>query len=427
MLKKVPVDQLRLGMHLQEMCGAWVDHPFWKTKFVLTDAADLKKLQQSGVAECWIDVSKGLDVATPFSSLPVAAAPAALPAAPKTLAAESAADRAREAQVAPPAIVPFDEEVRRAAEVCTRSREAVVSLFNEARMGKAIDTEKCAEMVAQISESVWRNPSALVSLARLKTHDDYTYMHSVAVAALMVALAKQMGQDETQARVAAEAGMLHDLGKAMMPIDVLNKPGKLTDAEFGTMRTHPERGHELLLTGRGVDARVLDVCLHHHEKMDGSGYPHRLQGEQISLLARMGAVCDVYDAITSNRPYKQGWDPAESITRMASWAKGHFDENVFRSFVTSLGIYPVGSMVRLRSGYLAVVTQQNPVKLTAPEVKVFFSTKQGLRMTPRVLDLADPKCSDRIVGRESNDQWQLARLDELWAGEEALQKLGRKG
>ena len=300
MLKKVPVDQLRLGMHLQELCGAWIDHPFWKTKFVLTDAGDLKKLQQSGVAECWIDVSKGLDVATPFSSLPVATAPASLPAAPKSLDAESAADLARAAQVAPPAIVPFDEEVRRAAAVCTRSREAVVSLFNEARMGKAIDTEKCAEMVAEISESVWRNPSALVSLARLKTHDDYTYMHSVAVAALMVALAKQMGQNESQARLAAEAGMLHDLGKAMMPIDVLNKPGKLTDAEFGTMKTHPERGHELLLTGRGVDAMVLDVCLHHHEKMDGSGYPHRLQGEQISLLARMGAVCDVYDAITSN-------------------------------------------------------------------------------------------------------------------------------
>jgi hypothetical protein len=108
-------------------------------------------------------------------------------------------------------------------------------------------------------------------------------------------------------------------------------------------------------------------------------------------------------------------------------SKGHFDENVFRSFVTSLGIYPMGSMVRLRSGYLAVVTQQNPVKLTAPEVKVFFSTKQGPRMTPRVLDLADPKCSDRIVGRESNEQWQFAHLDELWAGEEALQKLGRKG
>ena len=419
MLKKVSVDQLRLGMHLQELCGAWLDHPFWKTRFVLSDSADLKKLQDSGVAECWIDVSKGLDVATPLS-----AAPVAVRSAPD---AEAAADQARAAQMSPKTEVPFDEEVRRAAALCTKSRAAVVSLFNEARMGRTIDTEKCTELVTEISESVWRNPSALVSLARLKSHDDYTYMHSVAVAALMVALAKQLGQDEAQARQAAEAGMLHDLGKALMPVDVLNKPGKLTDDEFTTIKTHPERGYDLLLTGRGVDAMVLDVCLHHHEKMDGSGYPHRLQGEQISLLARMGSVCDVYDAITSNRPYKKGWDPAESITRMAAWSKGHFDESVFRAFVTSLGIYPVGSLVRLRSGLLAVVTQQTPAKLTAPEVKVFFSTKQGLHVTPRLVNLADARCTDRIVGRESNEQWKFAQLDELWAGEEALRKLGRKG
>jgi len=419
MLKKVPVEQLRLGMHLQEMCGAWLDHPFWKTKFVLRDETDLRKLRESGVAECWIDVSKGLDVA-----------PATEPrVAPLTRVSANDAVRSevlrKDRPVEPK--VEFAEEVRRAAALCTKSREAVVSLFNEARMGKAVDTEKCAEMVAEISESVWRNPQALVSLARLKSHDDYTYMHSVAVAALMVALAKQMGQDESQARLAAEASMLHDLGKAMMPLEVLNKPGKLTDDEFGTMKTHPERGYELLLTGRGVDALVLDVCLHHHEKMDGSGYPHKLKGEQISLMARMGAVCDVYDAITSNRPYKQGWDPAESISRMATWAKGHFDEAVFRAFVTSLGIYPVGSLVRLRSGLLAVVTQQNPAKLTSPEVKAFFSTKQGLFVTPRLIDLAEARCTDRIVGRESNDQWKFTHLNELWAGEEALHKLGRKG
>jgi putative nucleotidyltransferase with HDIG domain len=418
MLKKVPVDQLRLGMHLQELCGAWLEHPFWKTQFVLRDAAELKKLQDSSLLECWIDVSKGLDVVAPLSGVPVA---------PPTVDAEAAADLARAAQLARKTDVPFDEEVRRAAALCTKSRAAVVSLFNEARMGRTIDTEKCSELVTEIAESVWRNPSALVSLARLKTHDDYTYMHSVAVAALMVALSKQMGQDETQARLAAEAGLLHDLGKALMPVAVLNKPGKLTDDEFTTMKTHPERGHELLLTGRGVDAMVLDVCLHHHEKMDGSGYPHRLQGEQISLLARMGSVCDVYDAITSNRPYKKGWDPAESITRMAAWSKGHFDEAVFRAFVTSLGIYPVGSLVRLRSGLLAVVTQQTPAKLTAPEVKVFFSTKQGLHVTPRLLNLADARCTDRIIGRESNEQWQFAQLDELWAGEDVLRKLGRKG
>jgi HD-GYP domain-containing protein (c-di-GMP phosphodiesterase class II) len=136
------------------------------------------------------------------------------------------------------------------------------------------------------------------------------------------------------------AGLMHDLGKALMPMDVLNKPGKLTDAEFAIIKSHPVEGHRLLLTGQDVDPLVLDVCLHHHEKTDGSGYPKGLKGDEISLFAKMGAVCDVYDAITSNRPYKSGWDPAESLRKMAEWANGHFDGKVFQAFVKESGYLP---------------------------------------------------------------------------------------
>ena len=164
-------------------------------------------------------------------------------------------------------------------------------------------------------------------------------MHSVAVCALMVALARQLGHDDAACRDAGLAGLLHDLGKAAMPLDILNKPDKLSPAEFAIIRSHPVRGHEMLLESKGAPQAALDVCLHHHERVDGEGYPHRLSGERLSQLARMGAVCDVYDAITSNRPYKAGWDPSVSIARMASW-KGQFDEAVFGAFVRSLGIYP---------------------------------------------------------------------------------------
>jgi hypothetical protein len=218
--------------------------------------------------------------------------------------------------------------------------------------------------------------------------------------------------------------VMRDMGKAMMPLEVLNKPGKLTGDEYEVMKLHPERGHELLLAGEVSEPEVVDVCMHHHERPDGTGYPHRLKDEQISLFAKMGAVCDVYDAITSNRPYKVGWDPAESIARMAGWAKGQFDPVVFKAFVTSLGIYPIGSLVRLKSGMLAVVTQQNPAALTAPEVKAFFSTKQEMRVTPRLIDLSDVKCKDAIIGRESNSTWKFTHLDELWAGEDVLRKVG---
>ena len=186
----------------------------------------------------------------------------------------------------------------------------------------------------------------------------------------------------------------------------------LTDDEFAVMKSHPERGHAALLASGAFSDGVLDVVLHHHEKLDGSGYPRKLAGDQISLLARMGAVCDVYDAITSNRPYKQAWDPAASLARMAQW-KGHFDPRIFQAFVVSLGIYPVGTLVRLHSGRLAVVVDQNAGKLTAPKIKVFFSTKSNMPIDVKEIDLASDG-SERIVGRGDPAQWGFTHLNELW-------------
>ena len=284
-------------------------------------------------------------------------------------------------------------------------------------MGKALDAEEAMPVVEEISNSVSRNPGAIISLARLKTADDYTYMHSVAVCALMVALARQLNLDEKTTKEAGLAGLLHDLGKAMIPLEILNKPGKLTDEEFTVIKTHPAEGHKLLLEGKGVGEIPLDVCLHHHEKVDGSGYPHRLSGDKITLLAKMGAVCDVYDAITSNRPYKAGWDPAESLRKMAEWAKGHFDEAVFQAFVKSLGIYPIGSFVRLDSGRLGVVVEQGTKSLLTPKVKVFFSSKSQAYIQPEVVDLGHGK--DKIVAREDAAKWGIKNVDQYWAGDAA--------
>jgi putative nucleotidyltransferase with HDIG domain len=402
MLKKIPVSQLRLGMHLHALEGSWIDHPFWKSRFVIDDTQDLQRLHECGLGECWIDTTKGLDIVG-------APAPAAGPAT-------------QSAEPAPPVLTQparsLEEEISQAAAICKRGRQAVMQMFGEARLGHAIDAERCRPLVDEIASSVLRNPGALVSLARLKTRDDYSYMHSVAVCALMVALARQLGMDDGACREAGFAGLLHDLGKAAMPLDVLNKPGRLTDGEFAVIRTHPERGHEMLVEGKGTSELVMDVCLHHHERIDGSGYPHKLSGDALTLVARMGAVCDVYDAITSHRPYKSGWDPAESIARMASW-KGHFDAAVFQAFVRSLGIYPTGSLVRLQSQHLAIVVEQNAETLVSPVVKVFFSLRSQMHVPPRRLELARKGCPDRIVGREPAEAWSGLDLDRLWAGDAA--------
>ena len=428
MLKKIRVDQVCLGMHLHALEGAWMDHPFWKTRFVIRDADQLKKLKDSVIAEVWIDPEKGLDVPDEPAAIPVhAPAPAAVAAeqpVPVLVAAGADTLPARPAERPAPTSTPvpppsraFAEEMRTATAVCKRGKAEVHRMFTEARLGRAIDAESFMPLVQEISDSVFRNPGAIVSLARLKTQDDYSYMHSVAVCALMVALGRELGFDEEQCRTAGTAGLLHDVGKALMPLEILNKPGKLTDQEFDVMRSHPVRGHEVLLEARGTVPEAMDVCLHHHERFDGGGYPHKLSNDKLNQLVRMGSICDVYDAITSDRPYKMGWDPADSIGKMASW-KGQFDPLVFATFVKSVGIYPTGSLVRLQSDRLAVVIEQNATALTSPVVRVFFSVKAGMPVSLQRLDLSGGT-NDRIVGREPPDRWNFTFLNELWAGEAA--------
>jgi HD-GYP domain-containing protein (c-di-GMP phosphodiesterase class II) len=403
MLKKIAVEHLTLGMHIHEFCGSWMDHPFWRTKFVLEDPEDLRQIKLCGIKEMWIDIQKGRDIDSVAGT--------------SEQEVEAQIDATLEQITAPKeevSRVSMAEEVKRAAKICATSKEAVVSMFQEARMGNAIDHEAAGALVDEISSSVLRNPGALISLARLKTADDYTYMHSVAVCALMVALARQLDLDEPSTRAAGMAGLLHDLGKAVLPMEVLNKPGKLTDEEFRLVKSHPVEGHRMLVEGGAVGEIPLDVCLHHHEKVDGSGYPKGLKDAEISLYAKMGAVCDVYDAITSNRPYKAGWDPAESIRKMAEWSNGHFDARIFQAFAKSIGIYPIGSLVRLASGRLGIVVDQTEKSLLMPKVRVFFSTKSNTHIPPEVVDISNPAYMDKIAGREDPSKWNFPDLDKMW-------------
>jgi putative nucleotidyltransferase with HDIG domain len=411
MLKRIQVDELQLGMFVHELCGSWIEHPFWRTQFRLDAEAELAQLRGCGIREVWIDTARGLDAG-------VTAGPAGARArAQADCEAVQQLDPLAQSQAAaahPAPAVPLQNELGRARRVVREARAAVLSMFNDARLGKAVDLDGAAALVDQIDATVQRSPEAFLSVARLKEADEYTFMHSVAVSGLMIALARQLQLPEGEVTEAGLAGLLHDLGKARIPDAILNKPGQLTDEEFASMRRHPQIGFEMLSSREGVSSDVLDVVLHHHERVDGNGYPHGFSGDRIGRLARMGAICDVYDAITSNRVYKAGWDPAVAVCKMAEWSRTHFDAPLFQAFVKTVGIYPVGSLVRMQSGRLGVVTEQGSSSLLAPKVRVFFSTRSQVHIAPEVLDLSRPGTRDRIVSREDPSAWHFRHLERLW-------------
>ncbi|WP_026144839.1 HD-GYP domain-containing protein [Pseudomonas asplenii] len=404
MLKCIKTTDLCVGMYIKELCGSWMNHPFLRGRFMLSSEQDLRQLLGSSVSQVWIDTSKGLDVPPGTASL-----------SPDEVGRKAAERLGGIAEKTTVIHSTMEDELASALKICQRSKAAVLEMFNHVRMGALVELDGVDTLVDDITRSIHRHPNALISLVRLKKADEYTYLHSVAVCALMIGLARQLGLAEDLVHEAGIAGLLHDIGKATVPDAILNKPGKLDDAEFDLVRRHPQAGGELLVHSQHVGALAVDVCLHHHEKFDGSGYPSNLKGDQISLFARMGAVCDVYDAITSDRPYKKGWCPAESIHKMAEW-QGHFDENLFKAFVRTVGIYPVGSLIRLESGALGVVTEQHERSLLTPKVKVFFMTKGRTPILPRIVDLAKVCGTDRIVGRESPEAWGFRNIDELWKG-----------
>jgi len=405
MLQHIKPDRVELGMFVHGFVGSWFDHPFWRKKFVIQDEDDLVKIRESKVEAVIVDDERGLApridrprltsvVPEPVRRLVPQPNPMATRYTPPSVAAKNTG---------------FKQEAKRAARIVEKSKKQVGAMFEAARMGQAIKIKDVAPLIDEIRESVERNNKALTNLVRLKSKDEYTYMHSVAVCALMINMARKLDLDETTIRHMGMSGLLHDLGKMAVPQMILDKTGRLTDEEFSTIRTHPERGHALIGDNPDVPDMARDVCLHHHEKIDGTGYPFGLAGEEISMAARMGAICDVYDAVTSNRPYKDPWTPAMALGRMGQW-QGHFDERLMGVFINSLGLYPAGGLVRLNDHRLALIVDNCPEELMAIRVLPFYCTSRLQQIKPQEL-IVRPDQGPQILGIERPDFWHF----EDWA------------
>jgi HD-GYP domain-containing protein (c-di-GMP phosphodiesterase class II) len=417
MLLHLKPEQVEIGMFVDGFDGRWIDHPFWRSRFLVETAEQLARIRQSEVKAVIVDRRR--------SRMAAGVGDAAL-ANDRRKAADGMAppyrgvERRRTKIFAPPPrarpvrAATYAQERRRAARVIDKSRRAVIDLFGSARMGRAVDGSKIAPLAEAIGDSIARHSRALINLVRLKQKDEYTYLHSVAVCALMINFARHLKLDEAEVQALGVAGLLHDVGKVAIADDVLLKPGKLTLRERTSVEGHPLAGHALLAQSSDIPAAALEVCLRHHEKMDGSGYPDGLGDGELSLYARMGAICDVYDAVTSDRPYKAAWTPCEALTAMQGWT-GHFDEQLLDRFADSLGIFPVGTLVTLSNGMLGIVTGSAGESGDAIAVRVFFDCDMLAECPPFDCEIGPMTREPRIIGRASHKFWRFDDWDAMVA------------
>jgi HD-GYP domain-containing protein (c-di-GMP phosphodiesterase class II) len=397
MLKKVDASQLKVGMYIHDLSCDWMTHPFVRNRFLLSSDDEIRKIINAGIHDVVIDSAKGLDVQD----------------APTLAEAQAATEREIVEIVAKAPVVTrvsLGEEMKRAVQIRHQASTLVRKVMQDARLGKAIELDQVQPVVQSITESILRNPGALTGLLRIKNKDDYTFLHSVSVCTLLVAFCRSRNLAADVTHQAGLGGLLHDTGKALVPDAILNKPGPLTDEEFAIIKRHPQDGYNILRQSPEIGPIPLDITLHHHERRDGSGYPGKQGDDQISELAQMAAIVDVYDAITADRCYHKGISAAAALRKIYEWSKFHFNPRFAQEFMRCVGIYPVGTMVMLESGRLAVVIEPHETNLLAPKVNVFFHTKKNVYIKPETLDLSRGLGfggGDKIVGHESPAKWNV--------------------
>jgi HD-GYP domain-containing protein (c-di-GMP phosphodiesterase class II) len=397
MLKTISSSELKVGMYVCDLTCDWLSHPFARNRFLLTKEEDIAKIQASGIRKVVIDSAKGTDLESSISLV-------------ETQAQAECELVELASTMQPLARVSLYEELDRAKKIRNEASSAVRTVMRDARLGRAVELEQVAHVVTDITSSILRNPAALTNLMLIKNADEYTFLHSVSVCALLVSFCQARGHDHEITYQVGLGGLLHDTGKALVPDHILNKTGPLTAEEFEVIKRHPRDGYDILLRNPEIGAIPLDIALHHHERKNGTGYPEQQSISNISEYAQMAAIVDVYDAISSDRCYHVGLTAAVALRKIYEWTKGQFDMALVKAFIQCIGIYPVGTLVMLESGRLGVVVEPHPTNLLSPKVTVFFNTKTNAYIAPRTVDLSKGVGhggADKILNYESPRKWQV--------------------
>lgn len=366
MLRKIFIDRLKIGMVVEKMDRSWMEHPFLVNKKKITSEDQIASLREYGIHEVYIDTDVGMDVEAPAPPPELTGLAAPLPEE-----------------------IPIQEELRYAEETQREAQDIVQGVMQDVRLGKNIESEKVGRVVGTMIDSIFRNADALSSLTRLKGYDEYTFVHSVNVCVLCLTLGRRLAYPRSDLQTLGIGALLHDTGKVRIPPAILNKPGRLDDEEMAEMKRHPLYSVEVLESTGGIPEEAKQVALQHHERWNGGGYPYGLRENEIGRFGQVASLCDVYDAMTSDRCYAKGMPPHEGIRKIHEWTGMHFPADVVQGFIRCMGIYPVGTIVQLDTREIGVVTAVNREKILRPRLTLLFRDVKTRLSDPVLVDLEE--------------------------------------
>ncbi len=347
---KLPVAKLNIGMFVTKIENI-------NQKIVISKAGqirnreDILTLKRHKITHVWVDAERSSST----SNLPT----------PKKSTLSASTDNI--------SLLSREQKHDNAKALIGEAKDLIKKVLAETFEGKAIEVAPFEALADNMIESMMQDSDAMQCIAALRTKDAYLLEHSINVAFLLVTFGRYLKLDREILKQLAVGGLLHDIGKVYIADAILHKPGKLTDDEFAEMKSHQSHAINIVAQTPGLSNITQDVCLMHHEKLDGNGYPKGLKGEQIPMHGRMSCIVDIYDALTATRCYKEAMSPAAAFKILLKLTPFHLDKELVYDFIRCIGVYPVGSLVELSDGRIGIVWESTNRDVLHPVVKCFYS------------------------------------------------------
>ncbi len=394
MKKKVHILDLRMGMYVSELDRPWLETPFMFQGFELISCEQIEQLKRH-CKYVYIDTDLGPDVAPRPGDKGAHARIRIIAEQEEKIKreikqiVEAPGRRGRRASY--PDRVPFEAEIKRARAIESQAKILMRTTMEEVQKGKDISIPLARKVVGNMVDSVVRNPDALVCLSHLKDVSEYTALHSIRTCVLALTFGRHLVLSKEELNTLGLGALMHDIGMVKLPALILDKPEGLTVEEFELMTKHVPWGLEILQQSGGIPPAAMQVIEQHHERHDGSGYVGKLQGDLIGIGGAIGAIVDVYDAITSQRAYGEPVSAEDALKRMYEWRHKDFDAELVEEFIKCMGIYPIGSLVELRTGSVGVVITINRARRLKPRVVLLLTANKKPLSHKIITDLAEHK------------------------------------